>query len=538
MLFNSYEFMFAFLPVVVAGFLLAGKISRSAAIFWLIAASLVFYASWRPLNLVILAASIAVNLIFAGALLRLARAPEAALLRNATLALGVISNVLFLGYFKYALFVTSALNSATGTRFEIGDIILPLGISFITFQKIAFLVDVWGGRVRAFTVRDFLLFVTYFPQLVAGPIVHYRESIPQFQKISARFDAPLFSAGVTLFIFGLFKKTVLADGVALHISPIYDFAAAGGVITLLQAWLAAIGFTFQIYFDFSGYSDMASGISLLFGVKLPINFNSPLKAVSIIDFWARWHMTLTRFLTAYIYNPLALSLMRRRAAKGLASPAGRNSELGAFFSVLAAPTLLTMLVSGIWHGAAYTFIAWGLLHGLYLVINHFWRQYGFRASGALRRLTDAMGFVLTFVAVTAAMVLFRAPSLSGAGEILLGLSGANGVSLPPTIAASLHMGEVAPMMLANGPVGSRALLEAFAWTGALAAIALLAPNTAQILSRYQPLLYGPERSARLAWVLPEIYWRPSLLWAIVIAVAAAFAVIGVTANSEFLYWQF
>ena len=225
MLFNSYEFVFAFLPLTVLGFLLAGRVSRPLALVWLVAASLFFYAWWRPFNLYILGASVTANLIIAKVLLQLAATKGPSLARRLVLSAGVLLNIAFLSYFKYANFAVSVANDVAGAHFSLSEIVLPLGISFITFQKIAFLVDVASGRVRAFTVRDFLLFVTYFPQLIAGPIVHYRESIPQFQSVSARFDPTLAAVGVTLFFFGLFKKTVLADGIAPHVTPIFDFAA-------------------------------------------------------------------------------------------------------------------------------------------------------------------------------------------------------------------------------------------------------------------------------------------------------------------------
>ena len=233
------------------------------------------------------------------------------------LLLGIAFNVAFLGYFKYIDFGRGAVNDIFGTNLVLTHVILPLGISFITFQKIAFLIDVHAGRVKSFTLQDYCLFVLFFPQLIAGPIVHYREMMPQFHSASCRFDKENFAVGLTLLSFGLFKKVVLADHIATFVTPIYGQAASGGGISLLLAWAAAIGFTLQIYFDFSGYTDMALGLARFFGIRLPQNFNSPLQASSIIDFWLRWHMTLTRFLTAYIYNPLTLSLTRRRMAKAI-----------------------------------------------------------------------------------------------------------------------------------------------------------------------------------------------------------------------------
>ncbi len=318
MLFNSHEFLFVFLPATLIGFYLLGRVSRQSAIIWLILTSLVFYGWWRPLNILIIAPSIVINYALASFLLRLSQRGDSPGLSRTVLLVGLLFNVVFLGFFKYADFVYGTINDVFGANLILLNVILPLGISFITFQKIAFLIDVQAGRVKAFTFREYCTFVLFFPQLIAGPIVHYREMMPQFAAATCRFDKENFAVGLTLLVFGLFKKVVLADNIAPLITPIYQHSAAGGQTPFLLAWLAAVGFTLQIYFDFSGYTDMALGLGRFFGIKLPPNFNSPLKASSIIDFWLRWHMTLTRFLTAYIYNPLVLSLTRRRAANEVA----------------------------------------------------------------------------------------------------------------------------------------------------------------------------------------------------------------------------
>ena len=353
MLFNSQEFLFVFLPATLLGFYLLGRASRQSAIVWLILTSLLFYGWWRPLNILIIGPSIIINYLLASFLLRLSQRSEQPRLSRMVLLIGILFNVAFLGFFKYADFVYGTINDVFGANLILLHVILPLGISFITFQKIAFLIDVQAGRVKAFTFREYCTFVLFFPQLIAGPIVHYREMMPQFAAATCRFDKENFAVGLTLLFFGLFKKGVLADNIAPLITPIYQHSAAGGQTSLALAWMAAVGFTLQIYFDFSGYTDMALGLGRFFGIKLPPNFNSPLKASSIIDFWLNWHMTLTRFLTAYIYNPLVLWMTRRRASKGLAGFGGRNPSLGAFVSLLTVPLITTMFISGLWHGAGY-----------------------------------------------------------------------------------------------------------------------------------------------------------------------------------------
>jgi alginate O-acetyltransferase complex protein AlgI len=558
MLFNSYEFILAFLPVTVVGFLLLRTASRAWALAWLIAASVFYYAWWRPFNLLIIGPSLVVNYAFARTLLWLAGRKGYEGLDSLVLALGVLFNVGLLGYFKYANFGLTIANEIAGTHFAFEQIILPLGISFITFQKIAFLIDVAGGRVRSFTARDFLLFVMFFPQLIAGPIVHYDEVMPQFQREESRFDTGLFATGMTLFCFGLFKKVVLADGIAEYVSPIFAYAAAGHLATLLQAWLAAVGFMLQIYFDFSGYSDMACGAALFFGVRLPLNFDSPLKASNIIDFWLRWNVTLTRFLMAYVYTPIALMVTRRTAAKGLPMLAERDSKAGAFFNVLAWPTLATMLLSGVWHGPLYTFVFWGLLHGIYLIVNHAWRQYGpqlVRGGGVTASWEKFAGFVLTFLAVVFARELFRAPDVMTAISIMKGMVGLHGISLPAKFAELAKMPGLAPMMLLDGPVNGKIFAMAAVYFAGLLMIALLMPNSLQIMSKYQPVLLTSARSPMIDLLVPSsraplhtppkfagfgpaIYWQPNLPWMTFIAALAAISMMRLSVPSESLYWQF
>lgn len=519
MLFNSYEFIFAFLPLVVVVFFLLGQASREWALRWVIATSLFFYGWWRPLNVLIIAPSVLINFALARLLQRLLKKENCGA-AQAVLLLGIAFNIAFLGYFKYSNFLVRAVNDVFGTQMVMARVILPLGISFITFQKIAFLIDVHAGRIESFTLQDYCLFVLFFPQLIAGPIVHYREMMPQFHRISCRFDKDNVSVGLTLFAFGLCKKVFLADSIAPVVTPLYQQAAMGSHPGFLTAWVAAIGFTFQIYFDFSGYTDMALGIARFFGVRLPPNFNSPLRASNIIDFWLRWHMTLTRFLTAYIYNPLALWLTRRRAARGHSDFAGRPRGVGAFIELLAFPTLLTMLVSGIWHGAGYTFIVWGLIHGVYLTVNHAWRLVGpklWRDKAQYARFMGPAGFIITFTCVAASMVVFRAPDLKTATDVLQGMLGLHGLGLQGL-----------------RDIGRRTLAL---WIAAPGFLALLGPNTLELLSPHEPALGWKPASQRIPGKTGLI-WEPSLAWALAISAVAAVGILNLGGQSEFLYWQF
>ena len=540
MLFNSTEFIFAFLPITLAAFYLLGTMSRTWALGWLIIASVFFYAWWNPINVLIIAPSLAANYLFARAIQHFAADPKKAALRRTLLIAGIAFNILFLGYFKYLNFAKASLNDIAGTEFVIVSVVLPLGISFITFQKIAFLIDVHARRIESFTFQQFCLFVMFFPQLIAGPIVHFREMMPQFQSNKARFDAVGLAAGLTLFLLGLFKKVVLADGIAAHVAPIYESAAAGETISLLAAWAAAVGFTLQIYFDFSGYSEMALGIARCFGIRLPVNFDSPLKASSIIDFWLRWHITLTRFLTAYIYNPLALWLTRRRAAAGLPL-LGRTVTAGAFLQLLALPTLATMLISGVWHGAGYLYILWGLLHGVYLVINHAWRFAARKLwpnKARYSRIMGPVGFVLTFVAVAFAMVLFRATSVDAALELLAGMVGINGVSLPRGLVEPLGVAALLEPFVTLEEGGTTSFLLTNLWIAGLLFVALLLPNVIQFMARFEPALDSAERPGHTKPLTGMLAWRPTFAWALAVSILAGASALRLTAESEFLYWQF
>jgi D-alanyl-lipoteichoic acid acyltransferase DltB (MBOAT superfamily) len=542
MLFNSYEFIFAFLPVTVAGFYVLGPRSRALALHWLILASLFFYAWWRPLNVLIIAPSILVNFVLARSLQRLNRDEKHGGAALAVLVLGIAFNVAFLGYFKYTYFLGTAVNDVFGTHLSLTHIVLPLGISFITFQKIAFLIDVHSRRIESFTARDYCLFVLFFPQLIAGPIVHYREMMPQFHAVSCRFDRDNVAVGLTLFLFGLFKKSVIADGISPSVALVYGQAASGGGVSFLFAWIAALGFLLQLYFDFSGYTDMALGAARLFGIRLPANFNSPLQAPSIIDFWLRWHMTLTRFLTAYIYNPLVLSLTRRRLARGLPGFGGRGTTFGAFAQLLVFPTLLTMFISGLWHGAGYLFVVWGLLHGVYLTVNHAWRLVAPKLwpdRAAYARIMKPVGIGLTLLCVAVSMVFFRSPTVGAAVDLLKGMAGLHGVALP--IAVHEHLGPLAGWLdrvgVMHQPWGGQEFLKMIIAIPILMAVVLACPNTLQILARYEPAV-GSKPQPADTFLGRALEWNPSLAWAVGLSALAVVGILFLGGESEFLYWQF
>jgi D-alanyl-lipoteichoic acid acyltransferase DltB (MBOAT superfamily) len=533
MLFNSYPFILLFLPAVLAGFFLLGPARKGLALDWLILASLFFYAWWRPFNVLLIAPSIAINYALVTLLLRLGD-NRPALSRLAFWG-GITFNLAFLAYFKYRNFFMTLSNDLTGTSLTFAQLILPLGISFITFQKIALLVDVRAGRVSQVRLRDYALFVLFFPQLIAGPIVHYRELMPQFAKAPIVLRWPDCAVGLTLFFTGLFKKVIFADPIAALIAPTWQHAATGHP-ALLQAWAASLGYMLQLYFDFSGYSEMAMGAARLFGIILPYNFNSPMKAASIIDFWSRWHVTLTRFLTGYIFSPLTLGLTRKRAALGLPIMGGRRTTLRAFLVLLAYPTMVTMLLAGIWHGAGYQFLVFGALHGVALVANHAWRLRRPRWWAHEAISVIFCSWLLTFLFVVSAEVFFRAGSVADAFGILRGMSGANGLTLPMALAAPLN--HVLALHATGVWEGGEDFLRIWGWIAAGLFVVLALPNSLEMLAAYDPALGFKIRPAGHTQLLQRLAWSPNAAWAMGLSAVTAGGLLSLDRLSDFLYWHF
>lgn len=505
MLFISVDFIFYFLPVVLAVyFALAPTVRRRIALIWLVAASLFFYAVWYPPYLALLVASIAGNYLFGQALMRRSS--------RTVLALGVGANLALLGYFKYANFFIENANAMVGGSLSAVDIGLPLAISFFTFQQIAYLVDVHQGKVRDSDFVHYALFVSFFPQLIAGPIVHHSEIIPQFSRQDGRRRRRHdLGVGFAIFLIGLQKKIVLADGIAVYADSMFAGAAHADP-SFFPAWIGALAYTFQLYFDFSGYSDMAIGLARIFGITLPVNFHSPYKAVNIIDFWRRWHITLARFLRDYLYVPLGGN--RRGRPRRYAN------------------LMVTMLLGGLWHGASWTFVVWGGLHGLFLVINHAWRASRRALGHDLERSTAlgrALSRALTLLAVIVGWVFFRAPDWPTAIAMLSGMAGLNGVVLPE-IWALQHAGlalllEGLGVAFAGTPFQGSTIL----WLAALLVIVLAFPNTQQWVTKAEGV---PAALRARAYV-----WAPA--WVGVAGVVALLVVVAKgSATNEFIYMVF
>jgi alginate O-acetyltransferase complex protein AlgI len=495
MLFTTAAFLLLFLPITLAGFFLLGRRSPSAAAGWLFLASLVFYGYWMPAFTALLLASIAVNFLAGRHIARQVSAGRPAVAKRWLVA-GLVFNLSLLAYFKYANFFIDNLNLLLGTDWHWGRVILPIGISFYTFTQIAFLVDAFEGKVEETNPVHYGLFVTYFPHLIAGPVLHHAQMMPQFGDPSIyRPQAFRLIGGLAIFLIGLFKKVVLADGVSPYADAVFRPVDAGASPLGPEAWLGAWAYTLQIYFDFSGYSDMAIGLSWLFNVKLPFNFDSPYQARSISDFWRRWHISLSTFLRDYLYIPLG---------------GNRHGPLRRYGNLAA-----TMLLGGLWHGAGWTFVIWGALHGLYLTVNH-----AFRALVGEERLARLQGravyawasWALTLLAVVLAWVFFRAETLGGALRMVQAMSGWGTAS-----------GFEASLLWQAGLPASTGTL----WCLVLSAVALFAPNSNHI---------GAQLMARLQAPAP---WTPVLAGAAVAATAMLLLVnVARDSVSAFIYFNF
>lgn len=515
MLFNSYQFIFLFLPVTLIGYFALGRIRTSWAAGWLASASLFFYGYWDYRFLPLLIGSILFNYIVGGQII--ARRGSAS--ARHLLLLGIVVNLCVLAYFKYANFFVDSVAAMSGKTLIPYDIILPAGISFFTFTQIAFLADASIGKATEYNFTNYVLFVTYFPHLIAGPILHHKEMMPQFAAASTyRWLNSNFAVGITIFVIGLAKKVLIADNIAPHANALFGNP---GTPSLLVAWGGALAYTFQLYFDFSGYSDMAIGLSRMFGVNLPLNFDSPYKARNISDFWRRWHMTLSRFLREYLYIPLGGN------RKG---PLRRYANL-----------FITMLLGGLWHGAGWTFVAWGALHGLYLIINHAWQALWSRPGATAApsgRLYSAISVAITFLAVVVAWVFFRAHSFQDAGNILAGMAGANGVAIPGAIFNSLGplQDSIRSLGITTFLGGGQRFIETYVWITIGAALAFLTPNTQEIIRRFNPALDFDDHRHRTT--TQRIVWSPTTRWALTIGTLATVCVMALNRPTEFLYFQF
>ena len=409
MLFNSYGFIFIFLPITFfIYFYLNHKRLTEASKGFLVCSSLFFYSWWNIAYLPIILLSMVFNYTIGRSLNKVCKNKSKGFPKKTILTFGIIFNLSLLGYFKYTDFLIENFNLAFNSNAELLHLALPLAISFFTFQQIAYLVDSYRQETKEYDFLNYALFVTFFPQLIAGPIVHHKEMMPQFAKTRNKVkNYRNIAMGLFIFSIGLFKKVVIADTFAVWAANGFDVATT---LSFFAAWATSLSYTFQLYFDFSGYTDMAIGLALLFNIRLPVNFNSPYKATNIQDFWRRWHITLSRFLRDYVYIPL-----------------GGNKKGGfrTYNNLMA-----TFVIGGLWHGAGWTFVFWGFLHGLALIIQRLWERLGFKCWTWL-------AWLITFNFVNIAWVFFRAKEWEDAIKVVGSMFGFGGVVISHKMEDSL-----------------------------------------------------------------------------------------------------
>jgi len=505
MLFNSHQFLLVFLPVSLAAFYFLGRFSPRWSAGFLALASVGFYTWWDIANLAPLFLSIAVNYVV-GILLVHGRTSMDLMVRRMLLTSGLVFDLGMLGWYKYSGFLAS-LAAHFETWLPHSDVLLPLGISFFTFTQIAFLMDAYRGEAKEYDPILYLLFVTFFPHLIAGPIIHHKEMMPQFAApVTYRPRSANIALGLTIAVIGLCKKVFLADRLAPFADSVFT-AAATTTLTLFESWMGALAYTFQIYFDFSGYSEMAVGFALMFNIVLPWNFNSPYRATSIIEFWRRWHMTLSRFLRDYLYFPLG---------------GNRLGHIRTYLNVF-----VVMVLGGLWHGAGWTFITWGAIHGVLILVNHALRDTALLpADGHTMRF---VGWLLTFVAVVFAWVFFRSPDMTTALSLTKGMLGLHGATLGDNHRQIL--GPLVPLLEHIGLTFVRTSEFSFLslpWLAGSAAMCFLLPNLRAWVSF--------DRTRALSGFLPA--YQATALWGVIVAGATLAVIITLGGPSQFLYFNF
>ncbi|WP_374562567.1 MBOAT family protein [Ideonella sp.] len=493
MFFTSYEFLFLFVPIAWLGF--AGLVHRrldAAACWWLVACSLVFYASLDPRHIPQLLVSVVVNHLLAAGMVRWREHSVGK--TRALLITGVAFNIGLLAWLKYA-----------GLLFGDGaPVSIPLGISFYTVQQIGYLVSTYNDRRDGLPpLRRYLLFVAFFPYVIAGPVVTRDEMFSQFAGMSLARMKALFLPALTLFSLGLFKKVVFADNLGLYVDSVYEAAGRGVPLSTLDAWGAASLYTLQIYFDFSGYSDMAAGLAGLFGLSLPRNFHSPLKARSIMEFWRRWHMSATRFFTNHIYLPLVLKAMRAAVHWRLS---GVGGAIVRYLATVLLPMLVTFFLIGLWHGAGVTAMVFGLLMGAAISVNHLWVKLDLPA------MPRGVGWAMTTLIVVCGMVFSRSDDMATASLVLQAMAGQGGAST---------------LLDASTVAG---------WLLALGGVALLAPNTHEIMERF-PVVLKETWDAVPRWQ-QRFTWHHGTLGTLFASVVFCSSAVLIPKAAQFIYYRF
>lgn len=508
MLFSSWLFIAGFLPLTWVGYrLLVAKAPREWSWIWLTVASLVFYGWFKWSYVLIIATSILFNHALGN---YLARGRGSSTVRKSLLTGGIAANLGALVYYKYAGMFAVVINMAGG-QVAVPHILLPLAISFFTFLSIAWLVDSYRRENAPASLLNYALFVTFFPHLIAGPIVHHKEIMPQFSKpVSADRLRRLTAMGLTLFAIGLFKKVAIADYLGEIADPIFTAAVARSSLTLTEAWLGPLAYTLQIYYDFSGYSDMAIGLAALFGVRMPVNFFSPYKAADVIEFWHRWHITLSRFLRDYLYIPLG---------------GNRKGKTRRYFNLM-----LTMLLGGLWHGANWTFAVWGGLHGLYLVAAHAWKRL------SPWRMPRMLGVCITFIAVLFAWIFFRMPDFNSALHLLSCMRGDYGFGVQDTHGAIARIADLLGFEVQHVTTRTLRLNEKWYIFWIALVCVFVFPSMQEVMrGRLGMDVSGVSQGSHS---LLRFRWRPSLGWALATGFVFGVSLTLLTHVNAFIYFQF
>ena len=495
MLFSTYEFIFAFLPITFfVYFYLNKKRLTTASKAWLVLTSLFFYSWWNVAYLPLILVSMLFNYVIGSALSESNESKKRPS-RKVILTLGISSNIALLAYFKYVDFFIENLNYLPNVEIETLNLALPLAISFFTFQQIAYLVDSYRLETKEYDFLNYAVFVSFFPQLIAGPIVHHKEMMPQFDSNRSKIiNYQNILMGIFIFAIGLFKKVVIADSLAIWVAVGFDDTTT---LNFFEAWATSLSYTFQLYFDFSGYVDMAIGIGLLFNIKLPVNFNSPYKATNIQDFWRRWHMTLSRFLRDYVYIPMG---------------GNRVGPFRIYFNLLA-----TFVIGGIWHGAGWTFIFWGFLHGMALIVQRVWSFFNIK-------LWSWLSWFITFNFVNIAWVFFRAEEWKDALKVLKAMFDPRGIVLPESFNLFNTLSEKYLGAMSDLTPNLKADETLLYWLVASMIMAIFCKNSMQLI-QYPELL----KANRITFTRLLIYS---------VILLTGLAAISLQSYTEFIYFNF
>jgi D-alanyl-lipoteichoic acid acyltransferase DltB (MBOAT superfamily) len=504
MVFSSYQFMFVFLPLTYLAFILVFRFAGwQGAVHVLAAASLAFYAMWGWKLFAVLVVSLAFNYLMSQ---RIADHHDDKAGARRLMLTGIAANLSLLGYLKYTNFFVDMVNQAAGTGFGHLDLLVPVGVSFYTFIQIGCLVDAYNGQLVRGNFSRYVVFGAFFPCVTAGPLVLQHEIMQQLDgRVDRAFDLRRLVAGLTMFGMGLFKKVAMADTIAPYANTVFDGVTAGAPADFITAWVGATCYALQLYFDFSGYCDMALGVAFIFGIRLPLNFDSPFKASNISDFWRRWHMTMTRFFTTYIYTGLAMNGMRATMER-------RGGRVEKFLRTAALPSIFTFLVAGVWHGAGWNMALYGLLHGVAIAICLGWREF------ARIQLPYVVGWGLTMSVVISALVIFRAPDLATAATLLGNMWGLGGFTALGTQALNFDIENAISMIVLFG------------------AVVLLLPNTQQIL--HNDWVSSDAKPSVAAIEAGLLAWRPALVSSCAMAFAYTVSFTTMGSGGTFLYYQF